>query len=116
MLSRGRSSALRLSVLERPVERVVGDFLPSIDRGQQMRAVELDDLRYRLRLVVLHVRVPHLRREEVILLAGDEEQRRPRVVVIVDVGVVLPGVDVRERASPEDPARGWDVVALVELE
>jgi hypothetical protein len=28
-------------VLERPIEREVGDFLPSIDGGQQMRAIEI---------------------------------------------------------------------------
>ena len=50
-----------------------------------------------------------------ILLARDEQQRRSRVVAVVDVGVVLRRVDVRECASPKDSARGWDVVALVEL-
>ncbi len=48
-------------VLDRPIEREVGDFLPSIDGGQQMRAIELHDLRHRLGLVVLRIRVPHLR-------------------------------------------------------
>jgi len=31
-------------VLKRPIEREVGDFLPSIDSRQQMRAIELHDL------------------------------------------------------------------------
>lgn len=102
-------------MLERPIEREVGDFLPTIDGGQQMRAIELHNLGHRLGLVVLRIRVPHLRGEEMVLLARDEQQRRSRVVAVVDVGVVLRRVDVRECASPKDSARGWDVVALVEL-
>jgi hypothetical protein len=34
--------------LQRPIEREVGDFLPSIDGGKQVWAVELHDLRDRL--------------------------------------------------------------------
>ena len=50
---RGRPPSSR--VLKRPIEREVGDFLPSIDSRQQMRAIELHDLGHRLELVVLRI-------------------------------------------------------------
>ena len=49
-----------------------------------------------------------------ILAAGDEEQRCASIVVVVDVGIVMAGVDVRQRASPENSARRGDVVTLVQ--
>ena len=54
------------------------------------------------------------RRHQVVLAAGDEQQRRAVVVLVVHVAVVLAGVDVGQRAAPEDRARRGDVVALVE--
>ena len=87
-------------LLDRPVERVVGDLLPARLRGHQVRTVVLDDLRDRVRLVVLRVRLLDLRRHQMVLAAGDEEQRHAVVVLVVDVRVVLAGMDVGEDAAP----------------
>jgi hypothetical protein len=50
----------------------------------------------------------------VILAPRDEEERSTVGVLVVHVRVVGPGMDVRERAAPEDAARCGDVVALVQ--
>src|SRR4029450_5908418 len=81
-----------------------------------MWSVELLYLSHGARgLVVLRVRLLDLRRHEVVVAARDEQQGPPIGVLVVDVGVVLAGMDVGERASPEDVARRGNVVALVEL-
>jgi hypothetical protein len=51
---------------------------------------------------------------EVVLAPREEEERRPVGILVVHVRVVRPGMDVRERAAPEDPTRGRDVVPLVQ--
>ena len=108
--------ASTLAWLDRPFEGVVGDLLPAgLGRQQMCHALVLLHLGQRvLRLVVLGVRPLDRRRHQVVLAAGDEQQRRPLVVLVVDPVVVVAGVDVRQRAAPEDAARRRDVVALVQ--
>jgi hypothetical protein len=50
----------------------------------------------------------------VVLAAGDEEQRDTGVVVVVDGGLLLAGLDVGQDVVPEDPAGRGDGVALVQ--
>ena len=70
---------------ERPGEGVIGDLLPTFLSRQQVRAAgELDDLGHRVGLVVLGVRALDRRRHQVVLLTGDEQQRGPLVVAVVD--------------------------------
>jgi hypothetical protein len=49
-----------------------------------------------------------------VLTSGEEQEGGPVGVLVIDVGVVVARVDVRERAAPEDPAGGGDVVTLVQ--
>src|SRR5882672_8787619 len=95
----GATSDGRDRMLLGPRERVVGDLLPALLRGEQVRTpfVYLH-LGERLRLVVRRVRVLHDRRHQVVLTAGDEQQRGPRRVAVVDPGCLRPGLEVCEHA------------------
>ena len=105
------------SVGQRPVEGVVGDLLPAGPRRQQVRARVLLDLGDEAgRLVVLGVGALEARRHQVVVGAGDEQQRRAVGVLVVHPVVVLARVDVGEGAAPEDRPGGRDVVALVQPE
>ena len=98
-----------------PGQRVIGDFLPAALRGEQMRApLEHRHLGERLRLVVRRVRVLHDRRHQVVLTAGDEQQRGPCRIAVVDPGRLRPGLEVREHAVPENAARRGYVISLVQ--
>ena len=112
--SRGAAFGERDHVPLGPRERVVGDLLPAALRGEQVRApLEHRHLGERLRRVVRRVRVLHDRRHQVVLTAGDEQQRGPRRVAVVDPGRLRPGLEVREHAVPYKAARRGHVISLV---
>src|SRR5262249_58255736 len=84
-----------------PGERVVRDLFPALLSRELVRTpLEHRHLRERLRSVVRRVRMLHDRRHQVVLTAGDEQQRGPRRVAVVDPGRLRPGLEVRERGVP----------------
>ena len=100
-----------------PLEREVGDCLPSVGAARPViAAFELVVLGDRVALVVLGVRLVHRRGHDVVLAAGDEEERRAVRVLVVDPRLLMTGLEVGDEAVGPDPvARGGDVVALVDL-
>ena len=106
--------AASAGVLDGPVERIVGDFLPAVLAEDVVRAPgELLQLGVGLGLALqLGLRAADRERGDVVLLAGDDQQRGAVVVVEVDLGRRV-GVEVRERRLEQDAARAGDRVALV---
>src|SRR3954470_23594334 len=87
----------------RPLERVIGDFLPAVLADREVRAaLEGLELGHRGRVTVLAgLRLVDRLGDDVVLPAGDEQQRRAVVVAVVDPGGGA-RVEVRQRALEQD--------------
>src|SRR5262245_30266324 len=91
------------TVLLGPRQRIVGDLLPALLGGHEMRASrKFLDLRDRSRLVVLRVRALDGGRHQMIFAPRNEKQRRAGVVMVVDRDVLGPGDEIRQQAVPEN--------------
>jgi hypothetical protein len=102
-------------VLDGPVEREVGDGLPARLGAGPVRApgqlLVLGDRRGLL--VLLGVPAVHRRGHDVVLPAGDEQQRCA-VLRVVDPGLLVAGLEVRDQpVAPHPGARGRDGVLRV---
>ena len=65
---------------------------------------------------MLGVRPVHRGRHDVVCPAGDEEERCAAVVLVVDPGLLMTGLEVGDQAVRPDPVpRRGDVVPLVDL-
>ena len=100
--------------VERPVQRVVRDLLPSVLTDCVVRSSgKLLQRGDRTRLcVLLGIGLVDRGGHDVINAAGDEQEWGAIVLLKVNLER-RPGIQVAERALEQDASRTWDVVAVI---
>src|SRR5262245_18030826 len=103
-------------VARRPLERVVGHLLPARDTTGEARPTRglMDGSRGFGVAVLLLVRSLYRRRHQVVLAAGDEQQRSTLIQVVVHPGLLVARLEVGDQAVGPDPvARRRNVEPVV---